>query len=82
MKKAKPKPHAAPSLRAAGEVLWGPQYRSEMARALDVHLRTAMRWDRGETPVPEEVWVSLVAMLRERKKAIDGVIVKVKEEIA
>jgi hypothetical protein len=53
-----------------------------MARALDVHLRTAMRWDRGETPVPEEVWVSLVAMLRERKKAIDGVIVKVKEEIA
>jgi hypothetical protein len=29
-------------LKAAGEALWSPQYRSEMARQLDVHLGMVM----------------------------------------
>jgi hypothetical protein len=40
-------------LKAAGETLWGPQYRSEMARQLGLHLRTMMRWDAGERQVSE-----------------------------
>jgi hypothetical protein len=39
-------------LKQADEALWGPQYRSEMARQLDVHLRTVMHWDNGETAIP------------------------------
>ncbi len=40
-------------LKAAGEALWGAQYRSEMARQLDVHLGMVMRWDAGETAIPQ-----------------------------
>ena len=34
----------------------GPQYRAEMARQLDVHLRTVMRWDSGENKIPDTAW--------------------------
>jgi len=63
-------------LKAAGEALWGPHYRSELARACKVHLRTAMRWDRGESPVPEEVLVVLTKLLLKRKELIDKLVGK------
>jgi hypothetical protein len=65
------------TLKAAGEALWGPQYRSEMARQLDVHLRTVMRWDSGETSIPPSAWARLGKLLRERKHRIDQVLGKI-----
>ena len=41
-------------LKQAGELLFGPQYRSELARQLGVHLRTVMRWDAGGDDDPGE----------------------------
>lgn len=38
--------------RAAGEAPWGPQYCSEAARQLGLGLRSVMRYDAGERPVP------------------------------
>ncbi len=64
------------TLKAAGEALWGPQYRSEMARQLDVHLRTVMRWDRGETSIPEIAGARLSQLLVKRKAEIDKVLAK------
>lgn len=64
------------TLKAAGEALWGPQYRSEMARQLDVHLRTVMRWDRGETSIPEAAGARLSQLLVKRKGEIDKVLAK------
>jgi len=65
------------TLKAAGEALWGPHYRSELARACSVHLRTAMRWDRGESDIPQSTWEVLADLLLERKKQIDKVLKKI-----
>jgi hypothetical protein len=65
------------TLKAAGQALWGPHYRSELARACKVHLRTAMRWDRGETPIPQATWDRLAALLKARKEQIDKVLARV-----
>lgn len=64
-------------LRAACQALWGPNYRSELARNLNVHLRTAMRWDRGESAIPQTTWEALADMLITRKKEIDKVLEKI-----
>ena len=64
-------------LKAACMALWGPNYRSELARNLDVHLRTAMRWDRGESGVPQSAWDALFKLLEERQKEIDKVLSKI-----
>ena len=61
-------------LKTACMALWGPNYRSEMARSLDVHLRTAMRWDRGESAIPQTTWDALIKLLETRQKEIDAVL--------
>jgi transcriptional regulator with XRE-family HTH domain len=53
-------------LQAAGTALWGPQYRSEMARQLGRNLRTVMRWDSGERPVPKDALARLADLLKIR----------------
>jgi hypothetical protein len=58
--------------------LWGPQYRSEAARQLDVHLRTLMRWDAGERPVPDEKIDMMVTLLDERQKKITTLLIEFK----
>ena len=64
-------------LKAACMALWGPNYRSELARQLDVHLRTAMRWDRGESAIPQTAWDALSKLLAERQREIDKVLPKI-----
>jgi hypothetical protein len=64
------------TMQAAARALWGPHYRSELARALGVHLRTAMRWDRAERPVPDKVFEQLAKLLAERKVEIDKVLAR------
>ena len=64
-------------LKEAASSLWGPMYRTHLARACKVHLRTAMRWDRGESPVPQTTWDVLVKLLAKRKEAIDKVLTKI-----
>jgi len=60
-------------MQAAATALWGPQYRSEMARQLGVHLRTAMRWNRAESPVPDAILARLSKLLMLRRVEIDKV---------
>ena len=57
--------------KRACEALWGPQYRSEGARQLVVSLRTMMRYDAGESPIPEETMVKLTKPLEERNDEIE-----------
>ena len=65
------------TLKAAGEALWGPQYKSEMARQLDVALRTVMRWDAGETTIPASALERLAQLLKERRSRIDALLRKI-----
>lgn len=56
--------------KKACAALWGEYYRSEAARQLDAGLRTVMRWDAGERPVPEEKMQRLMELLIERQTEI------------
>jgi len=60
--------------KRACEALWGPQYRSEGARHLNVSLRTMMRYDAGDSPIPEEIVRTLVTMLNDRMDEIDNLL--------
>jgi hypothetical protein len=60
--------------KAAGTALWGPYYRSELARALGNGLRTVMRWDSGERRVPDEALERLSVLLQLRKVEIEKVL--------
>ena len=52
-----------------GTALFGAQFQTDLAKALDVNDRTMRRWLSGESPVPEKVGNDL------------GVLVKVKFEL-
>lgn len=58
-----------PSLLAeCGELLFGKQWRVELAQALDVSERTVRRWAAGTSPVPRDVWLEINALLSARAK--------------
>ena len=49
------------------ESLFGPQWQSEMARALDVNIRTVQRWASGSNDLSPWVFEKLPALLNERQ---------------
>lgn len=53
-------------LAEIGRALYGPRWQSEMARELDVSVRTIVRWAGGKWPVPEGVPVELRTQLELR----------------
>jgi hypothetical protein len=53
------------------EALWGPQYRSEAARQLRISLRTMMRYDRGDSPIPDDIAERLLKLLYDRSEKLD-----------
>ncbi|UYN96576.1 MAG: hypothetical protein KIT25_06485 [Enhydrobacter sp.] len=61
--------------------LWGPQYRSEGARQLDISLRTMMRYDAGESPVPEEIMDKLTSILERRTREINELTDRMEREM-
>ena len=63
-------------LKAAATALWGPRYLSQMARELDVHVRTATRWETGDSPVPQYAWERLAKKISERKAVLEQVLAK------
>ena len=60
--------------------LYGRDYRSEAARTLRVHLRTLMRWDAGERPVPDSAVNILSVLLLQRRKHIDQLLNEVSRQ--
>ena len=48
-----------------GEMLYGPQWQSPLARALGINLRTVQRWAAGESTPPETVMNDVIAMFME-----------------
>lgn len=62
------------SLRSAGEALYGPNWQSEIARALGVNLRTMQRWalgaKNGGTEPPERLWEEIAALCEKRGIAL------------
>ena len=46
-------------LRQIGEALYGPQWQSDLSRAISVSDRTMRRWAAGTDEVPEGVWLDI-----------------------
>ena len=59
-------------LERLGALLYGPEWQSPLARALDVNLRTMQRWAAGIHQPPERLWGDIAALLRERRIEIDA----------
>ena len=57
-------------LREAGESLYGPQWQSELARALGVNDRTVRRWLAGGNAIPAWVWKELAPLMPARARLI------------
>lgn len=53
------------TLRAAGAVLYGPAWQSELARQLGVADRTVRYWVAGERPIPAGVWADIARLLEQ-----------------
>jgi hypothetical protein len=68
------------TFKAACSALWGPQYRSEAARQLKVHLRTVMRWDSGESRVSQSADHKLVVLLKARQLEIAKLVCRLAAE--
>jgi hypothetical protein len=67
-------------LKAVGATLYGPQYQSELARQLSVHLRTFTRWQRGERTIPDDLDDQLIDLLLERQRLIHRLLYALKGE--
>jgi hypothetical protein len=67
--------------KAICEAMWGPQYRSEAARQLGVHLRTMMRYDSGDSPIPDEIVGRLFKLLDSRTAKLDDLLEKLEDHI-
>ena len=52
---------------AIGAALYGPQWQSEMARALDVNIRTVQRWANGNNDLSPWVFDKLPDLVGQRQ---------------
>lgn len=66
-------------LTEAGEALYGPRWQSELARDLDVSIRTMQRWAAGTTDVPAGLYVDLLRLTQERAAVLDALAPRLRE---
>lgn len=59
-------------LAEAGEALYGPRWQSELARDLDVSIRTMQRWAAGAIDPPAGIWLDLLRLTQERAAVLDA----------
>lgn len=57
------------TLAQFGHLLFGPRWRAELAKALDVHQRTVVRWARGDTAMPEDLPCRLIRIAEAKERA-------------
>lgn len=64
--------HSPALLAEIGEALYGIQWRSALARDLEVAMQTVWRWDHGSNPVPAWAWARLAVVTRHRAELLAG----------
>jgi len=65
---------------AAGRALFGPLYKTPLARALGNEPRTVRRWADGSFPIADGVGDDLINLLRERRIEIEAVLATLSAE--
>ena len=66
-------------LAECGESLFGTKWRVDLAQALDVSERTVRRWVAGSSPVPDDVWTEIGALLSDRAKRLRDLSIAIKQ---
>jgi hypothetical protein len=59
-------------LHECGEALYGPRWQSELARDLDVSIRTMQRWAAGSIDVPTGLYLDLLHLMQERAQVLNA----------
>jgi hypothetical protein len=57
-------------LTRVGEALYGEQWKSELARELNVGARTMRRWAAAENPIPPGLSGELITVIQTRRAAL------------
>ncbi|EXR19061.1 transcriptional regulator [Acinetobacter baumannii] len=52
----------------AGEILYGAQWQTELARAIDVDPRRVRQWINGERPIPTSLRSEIILLLKEKSR--------------
>ncbi|MDC5043718.1 helix-turn-helix domain-containing protein [Acinetobacter baumannii] len=55
-------------LRQAGEILYGTQWQSDLARALDVDARRVRDWLQERRPIPVGIRNEIILLLKEKSR--------------
>lgn len=55
-------------LRQAGEILYGTQWQSDLARALDVDARRVTDWLQERRPIPVGIRNEIILLLKEKSR--------------
>ena len=67
-------------LAEAGEALYGPRWQSELARDLDVSIRTMQRWAAGDSTPPVGVWADLQQLAGKRAALLLALVPRLRAE--
>lgn len=59
-----------PDLALVGEALYGPLWRTELARQLGVTYRTMRRWLAGQSPIPAGIARDLAVLITAAEKRL------------
>ena len=59
---------------AIGQALYGENFRTNLAIDLEVAHNTVRNWARGKSRIPPTLWAELLELLRERERALPGLI--------
>ena len=60
--------------RKSGEVLYGPRWQTDIARALSVDSRRVRQWVKGDRPLPDTIDKDIIQLLRNRLSKIAEVL--------
>lgn len=55
-------------LKQAGELLYGNQWQSDLARAINVDSRRIRQWLSGQRPIPAGLWLEIIELLKNNSR--------------
>ena len=70
-KRSKHKAMTIEQLQQAGRLLYGDQWQSNLARALDVDDRTVRRWASGESAIKQSIANEIIELLKNNQSEIN-----------
>lgn len=67
-------------LRLAGETLFGPSWKRDLATAIGVHEKTMQRWAVGKTPISQRYFVLISKAIERRQSDLARLLPIVQEQ--